>query len=78
MSQTTEATEYSPVFMHYAVGTAEGCEDCPTIEEEFFSWSSCSTCQSGLGGTRYPAHEVYKGGDFYHVDICQDCQERFA
>jgi hypothetical protein len=51
-------------------------------EEGHFSWSSCDTCDSGLGGNRETAH-LWNGkhGDeeqMIHCNICVDCLCFFA
>ena len=55
---------------------AKGCEDGTVVDEGGFSWSSCDSCGSSLGGDRYPAHG-FDGdpteGKMIHLDICVDC-----
>lgn len=44
--------------------------------EPHFSWSSCDSCGSHLGGDRHPAHGVAKNGEqetIVHLDVCTDC-----
>ncbi|MCG3778264.1 MAG: hypothetical protein JW388_0977 [Nitrospira sp.] len=47
-----------------------------------FSWSSCDSCGSGLGGNRYPAHGVIAETmeeaqkpqlEITHFNVCVDC-----
>ena len=42
------------------------------LDEGSFSWQPCDTCNSGLGGDRFIAHEI-DGNNVYHLDICADC-----
>jgi hypothetical protein len=55
----------------------EGADWGETLSEGAFSWSSCDSCGSNLGGDRYPAHGFYtddKGQrQLIHLDICTDC-----
>jgi hypothetical protein len=47
-------------------------------DEGGFSWSSCDSCGSSLGGDRYVAHGVDANKDIIHMDICVDCLMFFA
>lgn len=42
-----------------------------------FTWSSCDSCGSSLGGSRHAAHGVFASGpltgQLCHVDVCEDC-----
>lgn len=51
-------------------------------EEGGFSWSACDSCESHLGGNRYPAHGIIAESmeaaqkpesTITHFDICADC-----
>jgi len=46
-------------------------------DEGSFSWSSCDSCGSHLGGMRYAAHAARRGDDgkfeIQHISICVDC-----
>jgi len=43
-------------------------------DEGSFSWQSCDSCGSSLGGDRYAAHAVHrKHHEVIHLAICQDC-----
>lgn len=67
------------------VGPIDGCADCPTrdadgelLDEGRFSWSSCDTCGSEFGGSRYAVHVWVSGmsgsgGSWEHLDVCTDC-----
>lgn len=46
--------------------------ECP-VDEGGFSWSSCDSCGSGLGGDRYAAHGFLENGELTHLEICPDC-----
>ncbi|MFW6083743.1 MAG: hypothetical protein ACODAA_00845 [Gemmatimonadota bacterium] len=50
-----------------------GDDWCDLASEPSFSWSSCDSCGSTLGGDRYPAHGIDDEGRVYHLDICTDC-----
>ncbi len=56
---------------------AAGCEDGSIIDEGGFSWQSCESCGSSLGGNRYAAHgfngDPTEDGTLVHLDICEDC-----
>ena len=64
-------------------GTGKGCEcqQCPAggdedgaRDEGSFSWSSCDTCGSSLGGDRFAGHAlVGPGKNIVHLDVCCDC-----
>lgn len=46
--------------------------------EPYFSWSSCDSCGSHLGGDRHPAHGSLKlfpdrEGVIVHLNVCTDC-----
>ena len=74
-----------------SAGACPGCDECPDCDnpddpgddwydladEGGFSWSSCDSCGSNLGGDRHSAHGFYKdaGGQRQpiHLDICCDC-----
>lgn len=68
----------------FSTGVACGCSECGTesyddpndIPEELgegsFSWSACESCDSTLGGDRYPAHG-WVDGSLCHWSICVDC-----
>jgi hypothetical protein len=43
------------------------------LDEGHFSWHSCDTCGSTLGGDRYAAHGRDKDGAIVHLSICSDC-----
>lgn len=56
-----------------------GCDTCGFEEGEediydgpHFSWSSCDSCGSGLGGDRHAAHGVIND-DIFHFDVCTNC-----
>ena len=61
-------------------GRGTSC-DCPTCEDSDpensegggFSWSSCDTCDSRLGGDRYAAHYRDDTRAVHHLDVCTDC-----
>lgn len=75
----------------FSVGAMCGCDECGLSEdatqheqdcanEGGFSWSSCDSCGSHLGGNRYPAHgiiaetmEAARGAEATHFDVCVDC-----
>jgi hypothetical protein len=61
----------SPRSFFSAVQSGEVCD------EGIFSWSSCDSCGSHLGGSRYAAHAVRRGDDgkidIQHISICEDC-----
>lgn len=52
--------------------------------EPHFSWSTCDTCGTSYGGSRYPAHGIVQGGaslpedTILHLDVCTDCLMYFA
>jgi hypothetical protein len=76
MSKFTDAVESNlDGFELIACGKAESCPECPSGEDEgSFSWRSCDSCGSPLGGTRYAAHGIEKTGiEPVHLDICVDC-----
>jgi len=64
-------------------GTAlEGCSECYQgyefeegwfTTEPYFSWSSCDTCGSTLGGNREDAHGYLNDNTLIHLSICVDC-----
>lgn len=64
-------------------GTIEPTErDRESVDEGSFSWSSCDSCGSALGGNRYPAHGVLAPSmeeaqkpeqEITHFDVCADC-----
>jgi hypothetical protein len=76
-------------------GVVHDCPECPDVEdyggdleryhdearEPSFSWSSCDSCGSTLGGDRHAAHAWDADADpasagtagLYHLDICTDC-----
>ena len=79
-----------------APGTVRDCYECTqgeeidsdddqalqAYDEGGFSWSSCDSCGSRLGGNRYNAHAIHKEAfgpdakrpnDTHHIDICADC-----
>lgn len=60
----------------------EAMDTQEVIDEGSFSWSSCDTCGSGLGGNRYIAHGRIRGGinmyGIIHLEICTDCLMYFA
>jgi hypothetical protein len=61
----------------FSVGGCHECEECSGSEEGHFSWSSCDSCGSSLGGDRFPAHGFVKLGSgkevLTHFDVCVDC-----
>lgn len=64
----------------FSTGGCPGCEVCgiPEDAEDYhvepsFSWSSCDTCGSHLGGDRHPAHYRDDNDDIVHVEVCVDC-----
>jgi len=76
-----EATEG---ITYISSGTAvKGCSGCyqgHDFEEEesvttepYFSWSSCDTCNSTLGGNREDAHGYLNNDTLIHLSICTDC-----
>lgn len=76
-------------------GVTHNCPECPDVEdyggdleryhdeagEASFSWSSCDSCGSHLGGDRHPAHAWDADADparegvagLYHLEVCTDC-----
>lgn len=64
-------------------GATPACPSCNLDEDEeycdegHFSWSSCDSCGSTLGGTRFIAHGTCRDEDgkfqLIHLDICVDC-----
>ena len=56
-----------------SVGTCDRCNDCDEYADGFFSWAACDTCNSSLGGMRYPAHYLDDNGELCHIDVCMDC-----
>ena len=64
-------------------GACPGCVACgePDTDDEMdianeghFSWRSCDSCGSTLGGDRYAAHGIDDDdGENVHLDICVDC-----
>lgn len=68
----------------YVCAQAAGLEDLKEEEvrekwsrgemnvDPHFSWSSCESCGSALGGDRYPAHGMM-GKQIVHFHICADC-----
>jgi hypothetical protein len=81
MSAYSDAVNrYLEALEHVSTGACPGCEECGLPEdaesydsEPSFSWSSCDTCGSTLGGDRHAAHGVSKGFGIVHMDICTDC-----
>ena len=63
--------------------SARGDEDSGERDEGGFSWSSCDTCGSSLGGDRYPGHAldrdpqapgyVRDSANIIHLEVCADC-----
>ena len=56
----------------------EGCSDKVCYcSEGCFSWSSCDTCGSGLGGDRQTGHAFATMDDgrevLIHLEVCVDC-----
>ena len=49
------------------------CERGEIPDEGNFSWSSCESCGSTLGGNRYDAHGLYSNGGLIHFSVCSDC-----
>ena len=47
-------------------------ESGDVCDEGSFSWQSCDSCGSSLGGNRYDAHG-FIDGDLYHFSVCSDC-----
>jgi len=47
-------------------------EDDVCYTEPYFSWSSCDTCGSQLGGNREDGHGWYDGS-LIHLICCDDC-----
>jgi len=43
------------------------------FDEGSFSWHSCQSCGSSVGGERFAAHGVNENGEIIHFDVCQDC-----
>ena len=88
--EETVATQLEGIFF-FSVGACPGCETCglgeepsnedyDAAQESSFSWSSCDSCRSSLGGDRHPAHgiiaeseEAARGGDIEHFSVCVDC-----
>lgn len=75
---------------YFSPGVCAGCRDCGTEtleelpdgvdmpgDEGSFSWGSCESCGSGLGGQRYPAHG-FIGEYLHHFEICTDCVQWHA
>lgn len=86
-------------FEAVSTGACFGCEKCreywdeeedddsrEMLEEGFFSNCPCFSCNSHLGGQRYPAHGIpipgsvteeengnLSQGEIVHFDICSDC-----
>jgi len=57
-------------------------ETLQDYDEGSFSWESCDSCGSGLGGSRHKAHAIHReafGPDakqpdnVIHIEICVDC-----
>lgn len=67
-----------------SAGPCPGCADCGLEDidcadeipegsyDSDFSWSSCESCGSHLGGDRHPAHGLLDGR-IVHLDVCIDC-----
>lgn len=76
MSEFTERVEANlKGIEHVSTGYALGCNCCPELDEDEggFSWSSCASCGSTLGGNRYSAHGIVEGGRLIHLEVCEDC-----
>jgi hypothetical protein len=54
-----------------------GLENDEICDEGGFSWSSCDTCGSVLGGMRYAGHAWIavegKPDELIHLEVCTDC-----
>ena len=69
----------------FSVGAMCGCSDCgledcddmnnPDFDgagDDEFSWSSCDSCGSNLGGSRHAAHGCIDS-NVQHFSVCVDC-----
>lgn len=67
-----------------STGACKDCDECGLPEdpsdgdldlasEPHFSWWSCDSCGSTLGGDRHPAHGRMSDGALLHLSICTDC-----
>lgn len=77
---------------HISSSPAKCCETCQSdygmdeddpawdelCDEGGFSWHSCDTCGSSLGGNRYTGHGFTEDGDLVHLSMCADCLVYFA
>ena len=68
--------------MHLSVGTCDKCDECKNeIDEGHFSWTSCDTCGSSLGGDRFAAHYIDPTDcerQLNHIEVCVDCLQYIA
>ena len=57
-------------------------EDTQSWNEGSFSWHKCDSCNSTLGGDRFPAHAIHREAfgpkakqpnNIHHIEICVDC-----
>jgi hypothetical protein len=97
MSTFTETVDRCLVGIEgLSAGACPSCPDCLDCDnpdepgddwydlanEPSFSWSTCDSCGSNLGGDRHPAHGFYlddKGQrQLIHLDICVDCLQLIA
>lgn len=53
--------------------TADEIENGIVSDEGSFSWRSCESCSSNLGGNRYSAHGVNVDNEIIHFEVCEDC-----
>ena len=85
------ARQLEGVFFFSVASACKGCDTCElpddATDEDYemareasFSWSSCDSCGSSLGGDRHPAHGVIadteteaRGGELTHFSVCVDC-----
>ena len=58
-----------------STGIRRDCNDCDGYGEGFYSSLPCDTCNSLLGGIRYPAHYLDDNNELCHMDICKNCSQ---
>ena len=61
----------------FSVGYSDQCSECSSDDSLGFSWNSCESCGSSLGGDRFSAHGVIDG-ETVHFSICSDCLQYHA
>ena len=82
MSKFTDAVEHELQGVQYfSVGTCHACSVCnpenvgwdtELSDDDNFSWLSCESCSSTLGGNRYAAHGKIDN-EIVHFEVCMDC-----